>query len=130
METLNSLYLKAFLVALSKLDMPLPDNLISQINAVGKAVENREDKKIRDLEEIAHQYEPLKALYEAEFTSLQENYPRQELLGRRPGNEETFDPDKPTPIDNTTVPILTDPNPAQAAKNKQQEITSMRLQEG
>lgn len=63
--------LKAFLTALTQMNEPLPRDIQTQLNQIGKILEV-EPTNISNLDSLARSYQPLKQVYQKERITLME----------------------------------------------------------
>lgn len=133
MKATDANILKAFLVALSQLNKPLPEATKQQINAIGSALAQGNTKTLENLEEIAYASQSLKPLYEETACFLQRQKAEQERnklyepnsppstdrsdLTLRENIVAPLPPPPPSPrLPEIATPILQSPQPQEAAK--------------
>jgi hypothetical protein len=75
MQPNDEITLTAFLSALSKLNQPLPADVQTQLNEIGKALA-ADPTNLGNLDIIAESYEPLDTVYQQERTALQQEAER------------------------------------------------------
>ncbi|WP_204105031.1 MULTISPECIES: hypothetical protein [Spirulina sp. CCY15215] len=105
LDPIDRQILQAFISALSQLEQPLPASLVAKINQVGHDLQQNSIDSIHTLEEIAHEYNPLKELYEQTCNNLQGKYEPQELP--KPVPNKNLKSHLNTQKTNSTIPPVT-----------------------
>ncbi|MDZ8188166.1 MAG: hypothetical protein RMX96_25345 [Nostoc sp. ChiSLP02] len=110
MKPNNIITLTAFLSALTQLDEPLPKDIQTQLNDIGKVLRDNPDN-IGNLDAIAESYPPLDKLYQRELTKIEKTGERTKGLPPLPL------PTEPTrELTNAAINTFSEKNSVSAAK--------------
>ncbi|HLP91764.1 MAG TPA: hypothetical protein VK184_24650 [Nostocaceae cyanobacterium] len=105
------IHLTAFLIALKKLDQPLPENIQTQLNLIGKSLQT-DPNNSGNLDIIAESYPILDDYYQQALAEI-ENYQSVRTKG---GEPEPFNNEPTKELTNAAINIFNNSNSVDAAQ--------------